>query len=230
MRKDFLAVFSGFPEHHFSKEITERLRSELTERKSIVFITACPLDYEQNDDDCDGMYEMFAEQGLLFEKHCVIDKRTEPVKAKELVENADCIFLMGGGVCEEQLDLIREKGCYDALINCHAAIFGVSAGSMNMARKTVDFFESMEAFEGLGLTNITVSCHHDPEDTWRYEQTLRMSEDRTVYAMEDMSAFFIKEGRINVVGTIYRVQNRELHVLTEEDIKELEQDGDYIWN
>ena len=122
------------------------------------------------------------------------------------------------------------KGCYDALINCNAAIFGVSAGSMNMARKTVDFFESMEAFEGLGLTNITVSCHHDPEDTWRYEQTLRMSEDRTVYAMEDMSAFFIKEGRINVVGTIYRVQNRELHVLIEEDIKELEQDGDYIWN
>ena len=49
-----------------------------------------------------------------------------------------------------------------------------------------------------------------------------------MYAMEDMSAFFIKEGRINVVGTIYRVQNRELHVITEEDIKELEQDGDYI--
>jgi len=225
MRNKFLAIFSGFPEHHFSKEITERLRSELTKRKSIVFITACPLDYEQNDDDCDGMYEMFAEQGLTFEKHCVIDKRTEPEKAKELVENADCIFLMGGGVCEEQLDLIREKGCYDALINCNAAIFGVSAGSMNMARKTVDFFESMEAFEGLGLTNITVSCHHDPEDTWRYEQTLRMSEDRTVYAMEDMSAFFIKEGQIDVVGTIYSVKNREFHALTEKDIKELEQNN-----
>ena len=126
---------------------------------------------------------------------------------------------MGGGVCEEQLDLIREKGCYDALINCHAAIFGVSAGSMNMARKTVDFFESMEAFDGLGFTNITVRCHHDPKDEWRYEQTLRMSEDRTVYAMEDMSAFFIKEGRIDVVGTIYRVENRELQVLTEEEIK-----------
>ena len=224
MRKEFLAVFSGFPEHHFSKEITERLRAELTERKSIVFITACPLDYEQNDDDCDGMYEMFAEQGLPFEKHCVIDKRTEPEVAKELVENADCIFLMGGGVCEEQLDLIREKGCYDALLDCHAAIFGVSAGSMNMARKTVDFFESMEAFDGIGLTNITVSCHHDPEDTWRYEQTLRMSEDRTVYAMEDMSAFFIKGGRIDVVGTIYRVKDRELQLLTEEGIKELEQD------
>lgn len=226
MRKELLAVFSGFPDHHFPEEITERLRAELTNRKSIVFVTACPLDFEQNDDDCDGMHEMFVEQGLPFEKHCVIDKRMEPETAKELVENADCIFLMGGGVCEEQLDLIREKGCYDALVNCHAAIFGVSAGSMNMARKTVDFFESVEAFDGLGFTNITVSCHHDPKDVWRYEQTLRMSEDRTVYAMEDMSAFFIKEGRIDVVGTIYRVKNRQFQVLTEEGIRELERDSD----
>jgi len=224
MRNEFLAVFSGFPDHHFSEEITKRLRKELTQRKSIVFITACPLDYAQNDSDSDGMYEMFAEQGLPFEKHCVIDQRTDPSEAKELVTNADCIFLMGGGVCEEQLALIREKGCREALRGCHAAIFGVSAGSMNMARTTVDFFESMEPFEGLGLTNITVSCHHDPQDSWRYEQTLRMSEDRVVYAMEDMSAFFIKAGQTDVVGNIWRVENRKLQLLTEEGIRELEKD------
>ena len=222
MRRGFMAVFSGFPDHHFSEEITKRLREELTERKSIVFITACPLDYAQNDDDCNGMYEMFAEQNLPFEKHCVIDMRTKPSEAKALVESADCIFLMGGGVCEEQLDLIREKGCYEALLNCHAAVFGVSAGSMNMAGKTVDFFESFEPFDGLGFTNITVSCHHDPDDTWRFEQTLRMSEDRVVYAMEDMSAFFIKDGKIDTVGKIYRVENRKLRLITEDDISELE--------
>ena len=224
MRKEFLAVFSGFPDHHFTEEITERLRKELTERKSIVFITACPLDYEQNDDDCEGMYMMFAEQGLPFEKHCVIDKRTEPSAAQELVKNADCIFLMGGGACEEQLELIREKGCYETLLDCHAAIFGVSAGSMNMAKDTVDFFESPEPFRGLGLTNITVTCHHDPGDTWRYEQTRRISEDRVVYAMEDLSAFFIKGGRIDTVGNIYRVEERWCRLITADDIKELEQD------
>lgn len=224
MRRYLLAVFSGFPEHHFSEEITDRLREELKQRKNMVFITARPGDYAQNDDDCDGMHEMFAEQGLAFENHCVIDKRTDPSDAKRLVENADCIFLMGGGACEEQLDLIREKGCLEALLDSRAVIFGVSAGSMNMAVNTVDFFESMEAFAGLGLTNITVSCHHDPADTWRYEQTLRMSENRVVYAMEDMSAFFIKEGRIETVGTIWRVENREMRKITDEDINELEQD------
>ena len=58
MRKELLAVFSGLPDHHFSEEITKRLREELKHRKSIVFITACPNDYAQNDDDCDGMHDM----------------------------------------------------------------------------------------------------------------------------------------------------------------------------
>ena len=224
MKKELLAVFSGFPDHHFSEEITKRLRKELTVRNSIVFISACPLDYDQNDQDSDGMHEMFVEQGLGFDKHSVIDKRIEPAEARALVEEADCIFLMGGGVCEEQLDLIREKGCYEALLDCHAAVFGVSAGSMNMARNTVDFFESMEPFPGLGFTNLTVSCHHDPTDTWRYEKTLEMSETRKVYAMEDMSAFFIKKGKIDIVGSIHCAEDRKLRPITKEDIKELEQD------
>ena len=221
MRKEFTALFSGFPDHHFPEEIVRRLREELKQRNSIVFITACPFDYAQNDDDCEGMYEMFAEQDMPFNRHMVIDKRTESSKAKELVENADCIFLMGGGACHKQLDLIREKDCYEALLNSNAAVLGVSAGSMNMARKNVDFSESIECIDGLGFTDITVSCHYDTQDTWRYQQTLRMSEDRVVYAMEDLSAFFIKEGKIDTVGNIYRVENRKLRLLTEEDIKEL---------
>jgi len=44
-----------------------------------------------------------------------------------------------------------------------------------------------------------------------------------VYAMEDMSAFFIKGGKIDVVGRIYRAENRKLHLVTEDDIRELEQ-------
>ena len=51
-----------------------------------------------------------------------------------------------------------------------------------------------------------------------------MSEDHTMYASEDMSAFFIKEGKIDVVGKIYRVENRELRHISENDIHELEQE------
>ena len=213
MREGFTALFSGFPDHHFPDEIAERLRRELTERESIVFITACPAEYAQNDDDCDGMHQMFAEIGIPFERHCVIDDRTEPLLAQKLVRDADCIFLMGGGACADQLGLIRRKGCLEILTYSRAAILGVSAGSMNMAKVTVDHHDSMEPFEGLGFTDLTVICHCDPEDSWRLEQALRMSEDRVVYAMEDMSAFFIKDGDIDIVGTIRRIENRKIRLL-----------------
>ena len=36
MKKELLAVFSGFPEHHFSEEITERLRTELKKSTAIL--------------------------------------------------------------------------------------------------------------------------------------------------------------------------------------------------
>ena len=213
MRKELLGVFSGFPDHHFPEGIAKRLREELTERESLVFITACPKDYAQNDDDCEGMYEMFAEKGMPFAKHCVIDERTNSSEAKELVGNASCIFLMGGGACTDQLELIRGKGCLEALRDCHAVILGVSAGSMNMAKTTIDFHDSLDPFEGLGFTNLTVTCHHDPADSWRHEQTLRMSEDRVVYAMEDESAFFLKAGKIDVIGNIYRVEQGNMKML-----------------
>ena len=224
MREAFTAAFSGFPDHHFSEEITKRLREELTQRRSIVFITACPLAFAQNDADCDGMHRMFAEQGLAFEAHRVIDRRSDPAEAKKLVERADCVFLMGGGACMDQLNLIREKDCFEALLASHAAILGVSAGSMNMARNVVDFIDSLEPFPGLGFTDLTVSCHHDPENPRRLGQTLRMSEDRVVYAMEDLSAFFLKGGRIDIVGTIWRAENRELRRLTAEDLAKVEAD------
>ena len=214
MREGFTAVFSGFPDHHFPEEIARRLREEIAERKSIVFITACPSEYAQNDDDCDGMHEMFAEIGMPFERHCVIDDRTEPSIAEELVRNADCVFLMGGGACADQLDLIRRKDCFEALLDSHAAILGVSAGSMNMAKVTVDHHDSMEPVEGLGFTDLTVICHCDPDDSWRWEQALRMSEDRVIYAMEDLSAFFLKDGRTDTVGTIWCVENRESRLIT----------------
>ena len=41
-------------------------------------------------------------------------------------------------------------------------------------------------------------------------------EDRVVYAMEDMSALFIREGKVELVGTIYRAENRKLRRLTQD--------------
>ena len=154
MNASLLGLFSGFPTHHFPDAIAQALRAYLPRRESLVFISAWPEDYARNDDDSDGMHEMFAELGMAFDDHRVIDRRTSAADAVRLAREADCIFLMGGDAAL-QMALIRDLGLVVELRASRAVLLGVSAGAMNMGRYAADVWETKELCEGIGPTSIT---------------------------------------------------------------------------
>jgi cyanophycinase-like exopeptidase len=213
------AFFSGFPERRFTEEIAMRLKKELTIRKRIVFITACPEDYQQNDEDSAGMHGMFEEYGIGFERFCVIDCRTVAADAQKWTREADCFFLMGGGICAEQMQLMRDKGIYDIVRDGPAMVLGVSAGSMNMGKTTVDIWESMVPYEGLGFVDITMIGHFSFEDTERLRLMRAVSMERPICAMEDESAIFIKNGKAEIIGIIHKIEKGKIKQFTEEDVR-----------
>ena len=223
MRKQLIGFFSGFPDHHFPEEIALRLKENLTERKSLVFVSAWPEEFERNDEDSNGMHAMFEEKDMPFEMHCVIDKRTSPFEAKRLIEKASCIFLMGGNATE-QMALIKEKGIFDAIKDSNAVLLGVSAGSMNLGKTTIDIWENMTPYEGLGMANITILSHYDTADQERLDRVTSASKIHPVCAMDDLSAIFVKEGRVNTIGTIHYVKDGNVRLLNTEIVKELEQE------
>ena len=145
-----------------------------------MFITACPVDYQQNDEDSAGMHRMFEEYGIGFEHFCVVDARMEPADAQKWAWEADCFFLMGGGSCAEQMQLMRDKGICDIVRDGPAMVLGVSAGSMNMGRTTVDIWESLVPYEGLGFADITMIGHFSYEDTERLRLMKAVSMERPV--------------------------------------------------
>ena len=214
-----IAFFSGFPDRRFTDEIAERLEKELSVRRCIVFITACPVDYQQNDEDSAGMHGMFEEYGIGFEWFCVIDNRTAAADAQKRAREADCFFLMGGGICAEQMQLMRGKGINDIVRDGPAMVLGVSAGSMNLGRTTVDIWESLIPYEGLGFADITMIGHFSYEDTERLRLMKAVSMDRPVCAMEDESAIFIKNGKVEIIGIIHRIEKGEIRLFTEEDVQ-----------
>ena len=77
MNAKMLGFFSGFPTRHFTDRVAEVLKAELNIRDSLVFISAWPDNYTQNDDDSRGMHEMFVEKNMHFAKYRVIDNRTK---------------------------------------------------------------------------------------------------------------------------------------------------------
>ena len=203
-----LGLFSGFPTHHFPDEIAQVLRKNLPRRESLVFISAWPEDHARNDDDSDGMHAMFAERGMAFADHCVIDDRTSAADAVKMVRAADCIFLMGGDVTL-QMALIRDLGLVSALQTSRTVILGVSAGSMNMGRTVAEIWESKTLQKGLGLTDITVKGHYT-EDAWFLPALKELSMRHPVAAMEDESAIFIKADAAWKIGNIHWIVKGEI--------------------
>ena len=208
MNAQLLGLFSGFPTHHFPDEIVQVLRENLPRRESMVFISAWPEAYARNDDDSDGMHEMFAERCMAFADHRVIDRRTSAADAVKLVRTADCIFLMGGDVTL-QMALIRDLDLVSELQASKAVILGVSAGSMNMGRYVAEIWESKALQNGLGLTDITTKAHYT-EDAWFLPALKEISGMQPVAAMEDESAIFIKTNGVRKIGKIHWIDNGKI--------------------
>lgn len=217
MSAKLLGFFSGFPTHHFTDSIADVLKENLEVRDSLVFVSCQPDNYEQNDADSDGMHEMFAERGMDFRRHNVIDHRTEAADAVRLIREASCIFLMGGNATQ-QYQLIREKDIFDEIRGSSAVILGVSAGAMNMGKNTVDIYETTTPYDGLGFADITVKAHYPLEDGL-LEALKQVSMELPVTLMTDESAIFIKEGSMVWMGQIYRMDKGEILPLTQEQLE-----------
>lgn len=227
MKARMLGLFSGFPTRQFTKEIAERIKSELPVREMLVFISAWPADAERNDCDAAGMHGMFVTYDMPFQCYRVIDNRTDAEEAKNLIREASCIFLMGGHAVQ-QYQLICEKGIREELRNCTAVILGVSAGSSNMAERALDIWESHVPYEGLGLANITIKAHVN-KDQQALLQTLQMisvEQKLPVCAMADESAIFVKAGQVECIGQIQYVHNGEVCPITEDILLKMVEKAD----
>ena len=209
MNAKLLGFFSGFPTHHFTDEIAEVLRKELPVREKLVFISAWPEDHARNDEDSDGMHQMFAERGMGFASHFVIDRRTSPAEAAELVRAAGCVFLMGGDPVL-QMALIRDLGLVSPLRESRTVILGVSAGAMNMGRQVAEIWDSKAFYEGLGLADITIKSHYTEGD-WFVPLLKELSRAHPIVAMEDESAIFINEDGKRALGRMYLFDGGEIN-------------------
>lgn len=222
MNAKLIALFSGFPARRFPADIAGRLREALHVREGLVFISAWPDEFSRNDEDAAGMHHMFVECGMGFSGFAVIDRRTAPQDAQLMLREADCVFLMGGNPTA-QMQLIREKALAGALQDHRGVLLGVSAGSINMARRALDIWESPVPYEGLGLTNITIKAHVNPGEAelLRTLQQISAAQHLPICAMEDESAIFIRRDGVDWLGCIRLVEDGEVRPLTQEVLERM---------
>lgn len=157
-------LFSGLDkEKGFTKEQGEYLKKDIKSNVKIVYICSIPDNYERSDEQLLRYTNMFKNIDIKFSKESVIDKRITKETAKELINEADIIFLMGGSP-ELQMNFILEYDLVNEIKNKNI-VLGVSAGSMNQSKRVMykDDFDNykLKDYQGLGLVDINIFPHVD---------------------------------------------------------------------
>ena len=196
------------------------MRAALGNRSKVLFICSDPYTYDRTESFAGRVSDCFVRSGIHLWRS-VLDGRNRQ-HAAELIRQAEFIVLEGGHV-PTQNRFFAEIGLRELLKGFDGVLMGVSAGSMNSADtvyahpehegEAVDP-EYKRFLPGLGLTDIMMLPHyHDIKND--VLDGLRVFEDiaypdsmgRRFYALTDGSYILIKDGRQELRGEAYLIEN-----------------------
>lgn len=221
MRINYL--FSGISkEQGFNKVQRERLKKDIKNNDTIVFIATTFDDYEKNDLYYNNLIKHFKNIDITFNKAYLIDNRVAKDLAKDYILKSNIIFLMGGDA-KKQIDSVKEYDLFEILKSKEGIILGVSAGSMNQSSRVVyknDYNNYViEDYEGLGYIDINIYPHLDFNNIDYLKEVFEVSNYTKTVALPNDSFIRIENNNIDFVGEYYTIQNSKITMPGHEYIK-----------
>lgn len=210
--------------------IVDILKSRIKKFNNFLFVASVENNPQATDVYANATIEAF-KLTIPFKAYDVLDARTAQ-KAKELVENADFIFLCGGHL-PTQNKFFNNIKLKELLKNTKAVVCGGSAGSMNCADivycpPELDGESEDKTFnrylKGLGLTDINIMPHYDTRkdnvlDGKKYwkEIVLPDSYKMPMVVLNDGS-FVVQENDTKIVyGESYVFENGQITKICEDN-------------
>ena len=185
MKVSFLTSY--FP-NGFTNDFINCIKEYYTNEGSFVFIASDFSTHSKNDKNIDIFLNMFKSNGIIFKETHVIDNRISKKEAKEYIEKAEVVWLSGGNTLN-QIKEIKEYDLIEALQTREKITIGMSAGSINMAKRVVlakdinDNIPELSIYDGIGLVNINIEPHLDPTDEEHNKDIYEASKSSTIYGL-----------------------------------------------
>lgn len=214
----YLSWFNDF----FPEKLVKLLHADITDRKSLVMISADPSSYtgEQINFDDVSEWTWLNQANIIFDEYHFIDYRMQKEDARRLIQNASVIFLCGGYPVLQN-DFLAEYELTDVIMNSNAVIIGASAGALNMAAKwlslnNTDEVETSTIYDGIGFDHFAYESHSQRDyATFVQGYLFPLSEEIDVYAAEQESAIRVKDGKIEIMGPVYLISHSKIQKLVE---------------
>jgi len=217
---------SGFDINNaFFSSLEKRLKEDIKDYKSIVYIPASKNLEKTLNKYIPAFTNHFKKIGIEFKETHLLTHNTSKEKAKELVNNASFIMMLGGDpyiqkeLCE-YLDIVSELKKYNDVM------LGMSAGAMYMSKNIIIVpcskeYPNFHIEEGLNLTGISIYPHNNfigdifPKQIINDEEITK-SEDLIKVAKEYGEFYLLQDNYINENITevsLIRIENNNIEIL-----------------
>lgn len=213
--------YLGWFNDNFLEKLVKLLYEDITDRKSLVMISANPFLYE--DKEVGATERSWLDQAnIIFDEYHLIDYSVQKEEAQKLIQDASVIFLLGGDTVEQN-NLLIEYQLSDLIKKSQSVVIGTSAGAINMSAKwlcskcTDCECDISSIYNGIGLDDFSVLSHCDLENN--IEQIQRelspLSKEMNVYASNKDCAVRVKGNKIDILGNVYLISHSKIQKLDE---------------
>ena len=203
---------SDFP-NGFTDDFVKCVKEYYFNNGSFVFIASDFSGHSKTDKYANVFLNKFRDKGIVFDGVHVIDDRISKEKAVQYIEEADVIWISGGNTLE-QIKYLKHYNLLPALQSRECMIIGMSAGSINMAKKVVlakdvnDNIPELSIYDGIGLVDINIEPHLDSASKKHIEEDIyEASQFASIYGLYDNSFIKIVDDKMDIFGDYFKYEN-----------------------
>jgi len=233
---------SGFDiKNAFWPELAERFKNEMVDTKSIVYIPGSPQKIEKAKMKyVPAFTEHFRKAGIQFESSYLISPEMDSEEAKNLIDNASFIMLMGGDPFAQK-EMCEKIEILENLKNYNGVMLGFSAGAMLMSRNIIITpcsaeYPDFHIEPGMNLSGISIYPHNNFDGNEYPEKVCAGDEiyDRNdlIKVAQEYGDFYLLQDHLNEDGltnvSLIRACGSEVEFITQNDGKIFKATGDGI--
>ncbi len=195
----------------------EYLKKDIENNLSIVFISSYFDNYEKNDKSKNLFISLFNKIDIKFKNIYLIDNRITKENAKNMIQESDIVFLMGGEIYNQMKNINNFE--LQEYIKNKKIVIGVSAGSLNQSKNVLYLDEykdnKIENYPGLGLVDINIYPHFDLSNLKYVYEVKKVSEYAPLIALPNSSFVRIRNDNIEYIGEYYLIDKKIIKQITE---------------
>lgn len=203
---------SGFP-NGFTDDFIQCVKDYYNNNNgSFILIASDFAGHSKTDRYTDEFISMFRNNGIVFNEVNVIDDRITPEKAVQYIEKADIVWISGGDTLK-QIAYLKEYNLIGVLQSREGITIGMSAGSINMAKRVVlakdinDNIPELAIYDGIGLVDINIEPHLDSASEEHMKEVYEASHYTTIYGIYDNTFIKIVNDTMKIHGVYFKYEN-----------------------